>query len=164
MLRNALLAAVITAGFLSPAMAATQKFHAVMSGKAEVPATTSKGKGTVDASLDTVTKTLSYTMTFDGLTGPATAAHFHGPAAKGANAGVAVPVGGANPTSPVSGTATLTDAQVKDLRAGKWYANVHTAENKAGEIRGQVLRGALAKPKPAAAKPAAPAPAKPKQS
>jgi hypothetical protein len=77
---------------------------------------------------------------------------------------VAVPIGGANPTSPVSGTATLTDAQIKDLRAGKWYANVHTAENKAGEIRGQVLRGGLAKPKPAAAKPAAPAPAKPKQS
>jgi hypothetical protein len=49
-----------------------------------------------------------------------------------------VPIGGATPTSPVHGTATLTDAQIKDLEAGKWYVNVHTAANKGGEIRGQV--------------------------
>jgi hypothetical protein len=88
--------------------------------------------------LDTNSKQLSYTITFFGLSGPATAAHFHGPAAPGANAGVAVPIA-TNPTSPVTGSVTLTDAQMADLQAGKWYANVHTATNKGGEIRGQMM-------------------------
>jgi hypothetical protein len=65
-------------------------------------------------------------------------AHFHGPAEPGKNAGVAVPIPGT--ASPMNGSATLTDAQAADLMAGKWYVNVHTAENKGGEIRGQVLK------------------------
>ena len=103
-----------------------------------MPPTASTGSGDVLATLDTSTKKLTYTMTFMGLTGPATAAHFHGPAAAGANAGVAVPIG-ANPASPVTNTVTLTDAQIKDLEAGKWYANVHTKDNPGGEIRGQMV-------------------------
>jgi hypothetical protein len=55
----------------------------------------------------------------------------------GANAGVVVPF--ANPVSPVEGKATLTAPQVADLMAGKWYANVHTAANPGGEIRGQLM-------------------------
>ncbi len=43
-------------------------------------------------------------------------------------------------TSPVSGQATLTDAQAADLLAGRWYINLHTAANPGGEIRGQVTR------------------------
>jgi hypothetical protein len=89
------------------------------------------------ATLDTNAKTLTYTITFNALSGPATAAHFHGPAAEGANAGVAVAIG-KDPASPVTGTATLTDAQIADLEAGKWYVNVHTAANPGGEIRGQL--------------------------
>ena len=27
-----------------------------------------------------------------------------------------------------------------DLAAGKWYFNIHTAANKGGEIRGQVMK------------------------
>jgi hypothetical protein len=50
-----------------------------------------------------------------------------------------IPIG-TNPPSPTSGTVTLTDDQMKDLEAGKWYANVHTAANKGGEIRGQMMR------------------------
>ena len=38
----------------------------------------------------------------------------------------------------VSGTQTLTDAQIADLENGKWDFNVHTAKNKGGEIRGQL--------------------------
>jgi hypothetical protein len=79
-----------------------------------VPATTSNGNGDVLATLDTATKKLSYTMTYYGLTGPATAAHFHGPAAAGANAGVAVPIG-TNPANPTSASVTLTDAQMKAI-------------------------------------------------
>jgi hypothetical protein len=107
--------------------------------KAEVPPTTTTGSGDVLATLDTASKKLSYTMTYVGLSGPATAAHFHGPAAAGANAGVVVPIG-TNPPSPSTGSVTLTDAQITDLEAGNWYANVHTEANKGGEIRGQMVR------------------------
>ena len=60
-----------------------------------------------------------------------------GRAAAGANAGVVVPFTGSL-DSPISGSATLTDAQVADLKAGKWYVNLHTAASPGGEIRGQV--------------------------
>jgi hypothetical protein len=139
MIRTSLLAAVFTVGYLTAASAAMISFQATMTGKSEVPPTTSTGSGDVLATLDTTTKKLNYTLTYMGLTGPATAAHFHGPAAPGANAGVVIPIG-TNPPSPSTGTVTLTDAQIKDLEAGKWYANVHTAANKGGEIRGQMMR------------------------
>jgi hypothetical protein len=109
-----------------------------MNGGTEVPPKTTDGKGTATATLDTTTKVLNYTVDYSGLTGPATMAHFHGPAAPGANAPVVVkfdPV-----TDPIKGTVTLTDAQMADLMAGKWYANVHTAANPAGEIRGQMIK------------------------
>ncbi|MBV8937131.1 MAG: CHRD domain-containing protein, partial [Alphaproteobacteria bacterium] len=72
------------------------------------PGITSSGKGTATASLDTTTKTLSWTVDYSGLSGPATAAHIHGPADPGANAGIVVPFTG-NLASPIKGTATLTD-------------------------------------------------------
>ena len=114
-------------------------FKATLSGASEVPPTTSAGTGDALLSLDTATKTLTYTVTYIGLTGPAAAGHIHGPAAVGANAGVMIPF--AAPASPVHGTATLTDAQIADLKAGMLYINFHTAANKGGEIRGQVVSG-----------------------
>ena len=110
---------------------------AALDGKAEVPPKPGSGFGDALATLDPKTKMLSYTITFQGLSGPATAAHFHGPADAGANAGVVVPIG-KDPASPVTGTTTLTDAQIADLEAGKWYVNVHTAANPGGELRGQM--------------------------
>ena len=92
-----------------------------------------------DATYDTVSKKLTWTVTFSGLTGNATMAQFHGPAEAGKNAGVAVPIPGT--ASPMTGSATLTDAQAADLMAGGWYINVHTADNKGGEIRGQLVKG-----------------------
>jgi len=138
MLRSALLAAVFAVGFVTAASAATLQFHATLNGKSEVPPNQTAGTGEALATLDTTSKVLTYTVTFANLTGPAAAAHFHGPAAAGANAGVAVAIGGKGPTIPITGTATLTDAQITDLEAGMWYVNVHTAANPGGEIRGQV--------------------------
>jgi hypothetical protein len=139
MLRAMLLTAVLAIGLTQAAAAATLHFHATLNGATEVPPHAVPGTGELLATLDTKTKVLTYTLTFQGLTGPATMAHFHGPAKPGANAGVVVPFTGPI-TSPFSGTATLTDAQIKQLTGGLWYANVHTAANPGGEIRGQVLR------------------------
>lgn len=97
---------------------------------------TSTGKGAGTFTYDPATHVLSYNVTYEGLTGPAVAAHIHGPAGPGENAPPVVPF--ANAASPITGTATLTDAQAADLAAGKWYVNVHTAANKGGEIRGQI--------------------------
>ena len=121
------------------AFAATETFTTTMDGKSEVPAKTTNGAGSVKATLDTTTKVLTWDANYSGLTGPATMAHFHGPAAPGANAPIVIPWQNAG-TSPVHGTATLTDAQIRDLESGKWYANVHTQANPAGEIRGQMIK------------------------
>jgi hypothetical protein len=93
----------------------------------------------IEATYDTSSKKLSCKGSYSVLTGPVTAAHFHGPAEKGKNAGVVAPVDAAK--SPFEGSATLTDAQAGDLTKGDWYFNVHTAENKGGEIRGQMTKG-----------------------
>jgi hypothetical protein len=118
--------------------AATLHFTTTLKGADEVPANTTAGTGLVAATLDTATKTLSYKVLYSGLTGPATMAHFHGPAAPGVNAGVQVPVPTSALTSPMMGTATLDDGQIADLEAGKWYFNIHTAAHPGGEIRGQL--------------------------
>jgi hypothetical protein len=156
MLRRTLLATALAAAFVTSASAATVEYTAKLSGRGEIPKVDSKGKGKLDASFDTTSKELKYTLTFDNLSGPATAAHFHGPATRAQSAGVIAPIGGANPTSPVSGSVTLTDDQAKALRSGKIYVNVHTAANPGGEIRGQVLH---VRAKKTAAAPAAAAPA-----
>jgi hypothetical protein len=121
------------------ASAATLHFQASMTSASEVPPTGTSGAGSVDATYDTASHKLDYTLTWSGLTGPATMAHFHGPAPAGKNAGVSVPLG-TSPVSPLKGSATLTEAQGKQLEAGLWYANVHTAAHPKGEIRGQVTQ------------------------
>ena len=103
------------------------------------PGIVSSGKGTATATLDTATKTLAWDVEYSGLSGPATAAHIHGPADPGKDAGVVVPFTGSL-ASPIKGSAILTDAQISQLESGKWYINIHTAANKAGEIRGQLVR------------------------
>jgi hypothetical protein len=123
----------------APAFADSVKFKASLKAAEEVPPAQGKGTGTLDATYDTASKQLTYTVNYSDLTGPATAAHFHGPAEPGKNAGVVVPVQG-SVASPIKGTATLTDAQAADLQGGKWYFNVHTDANKGGEIRGQVTK------------------------
>src|SRR5436309_7175586 len=123
--------------FAGPAIA--DKMKATLDGKAQVPPNASAATGTADIDYDAASKKLSWKLSYSGLSGPATAAHFHGPAEAGKNAGVAVAIPNAT-ASPVEGSATLTDAQAVDLTAGKYYINIHTAANPRGEIRGQVTK------------------------
>ena len=106
-------------------------------GANEVPPVATSGGGSVDASFNKNTMQLRWKVSYSGLTGNATAGHFHGPALVGFNAGVAL--GWASPvTNGMEGSATLTAAQAADLMAGRWYANIHTAANPGGELRGQM--------------------------
>lgn len=121
---------------LAPACAEVIKYKADLNGPTEVPPTASKGVGAIEADYDTATKTLTWSGSYSGLTGPAVAAHFHGPAAAGKNAPPVVPVDAK--ASPFKGSAPLTDEQAKAFADGMIYFNIHTAENKGGEIRGQL--------------------------
>jgi hypothetical protein len=122
----------------SPLLAETVTLKANLAAAAEVPPNDSAATGTVTITFDTASKKVTWQGTYSGLSGPATAGHFHGPAEIGKNAGVAVPI--TPNTSPLQGSADLTDAQAADLLGGKWYVNIHTDAHKGGEIRGQVVK------------------------
>lgn len=119
--------------------AETVAYGCALDGKSEVPPNDAKGTGSVEAKYDAVSMKLSWTVTYSGLTGPATAAHFHGPAKPGANAGPIITL--ATPlSSPASGEQVLSKPQADDLANGLWYLNVHTATHPPGEIRCQLTK------------------------
>lgn len=122
----------------APARAEKTILKLNLTSASEVPPNDSAGKGTADVTYDSDSKVLTWKVTYSGLTGPATMAHFHGPAEPGKNAPVLVPFKDA--ASGAEGSATLTDAQAADLLAGKLYVNVHTAAHPGGEIRAQVVK------------------------
>jgi len=124
----------------SPAFAQSVNLKADLTPASEVPPTNSQGKGNVTATYDPASKRLSWRGTVAGLTGEATAAHFHGPAEPGKNAGVLVPAPGVKNGAPFEGSATLTDDQARLITGGQTYFNIHTAANPQGEVRGQVTK------------------------
>lgn len=115
---------------------AQDSFKAKLTAASEVPPNASAGKGAAMLTLDPATRILTYAIDYSDLTGPLAAAHIHGPAAADANAPPVVPL--PSTPSPIRGSATLTEAQAADLKAGNWYVNLHTAANPGGEIRGQL--------------------------
>jgi CHRD domain len=140
---RSLMAAAFIAAFAitaTVARAETIQVKANLKAASEVPPKDSPGAGTLIGTLDTSTDEFKYHVEFSGLTGPVIAAHFHGPAAEGANAKPQLPVKGGAISSPIDGDATLTAEQVKDLVDGKWYFNLHTQANPGGEIRGQIQK------------------------
>jgi len=120
--------------------AKTVTYKAHLTAKDEVPPNASAAMGDGTFVFDPATKQLTWAVTFTGLSGPAIASHIHGPAAPGANAGVLIMFETPNaPAGEIKGSTFLVTEQVNDLQAGKYYANIHTAANKGGEIRGQLM-------------------------
>jgi hypothetical protein len=132
------LSTLAAASALAPAFAETIKYKADLSSASEVPPNDTGAKGMIEATYDDAAGTLSWSGSYSGLSGPAIAAHFHGPAAVGVNAPVLVPVDAK--ASPFEGSAKITADQAKDFADGNVYFNVHTAKNKGGEIRGQMAK------------------------
>jgi hypothetical protein len=122
-----------------PASASIINLNATIDASQVVSGSASLGTGFATMTLDDVTNALNWNISWSGLSGPATAMHFHGPAPAGVNAGVQVNIGAISGlSSPSIGGTTISGAQASDLLAGLWYINIHTANYPGGEIRGQV--------------------------
>lgn len=109
-------------------------FAVSISGAQEVPINGATGAGVGTAVIDPVANTIDYWFDVDGLSGALTGAHFHGPAARGASAGVKLDIG----ANPFVGTIAYVEADEAALLAGQWYVNYHTATFSSGELRGQL--------------------------
>ncbi|MFC0402004.1 CHRD domain-containing protein [Paraburkholderia rhizosphaerae] len=129
-------------GTLTLAQAAPVSFEVPLTGAQQVPPVQTQGSGKADLTYDASTRVVTWNVTFSGLSGPATMAHFHGPAPAGKNAGVKVWIsqkGNMSATSPITGQATLSPDDARMFEAGDMYINVHTKDHPDGEIRGQVV-------------------------
>ena len=115
-------------------------------GDQSVPAVDTPAAGSGTGRFYPSVSLFTWDISFSGLTGVQTAAHFHGAAPQCSNTGVqiALPLG-----SPIVGSATLTAQQAADMLAGLWYVNIHSDLHPAGEIRGQVMPAPLLDPIPA---------------
>jgi CHRD domain len=134
-------ALVVVGAAVGRTQATTIRVSATLNAAQEVPAPTGDLGAARGTFLATVSATadgasVAWQLTFSGLTGAAAAAHVH-MAPRGQAGGVVIPLCGPC-ESPTSGTATVDATVLNALQTGAAYANVHTAANKAGEIRGQV--------------------------
>jgi CHRD domain/FG-GAP-like repeat/PKD domain len=117
------------------ACAQTIQFRAALDG-AQVPtASTNTGLGIV--TFNTATKQLSWSVSYGGLTGGFSAAHFRGPAPAGTDAEIAITL--PNNGNPLTGSATLTALQESQLLSAQWYIDIQSSGFPSGEIRGQVV-------------------------
>lgn len=98
---------------------------------------TNQPSGHVDATLDTETHELKYTIDYRGLSGPVTIAHFHGPAKPGVDAGVMKLIPGPY-QSGMSNTVTIDAATQAAMLDGMTYVNLHTKAHPKGETRAQM--------------------------
>lgn len=138
-LRPGLVGLALVGGLLvvpAAAVAAEVTLDVTLDGASSVPPVDTSASGTAEVTFNTDTNELSWSVTYDGLSGEVTGAHFHGPAESGANAGIAL--GMDHTANPIAGSETLSDDQAKELSDGLWYINIHTEANAGGEIRGQV--------------------------
>jgi uncharacterized membrane protein len=123
----------------------TKKTTITLSGAQEVPANASTGTGTGQISFNPTTKIISYNFTWQlgSTTATTTNMHFHGAEDGSDTKSSVVAIGITGFTTASTGTMTgqtvaLTDAQVNQLLAGKWYLNIHSSTVAGGELRGNI--------------------------
>ncbi len=100
-----------------------------------MPATNPAATGLGTAIIGFDPNKVSVSLSFNNLTSPETAAHIHGPAAAGSNGPIVFTLPDGQFTDF---EITLTAQQASDFRGGRFYFDVHTANNPSGEIRGQI--------------------------
>lgn len=130
---------LVALGFVSD-VSGQRFFRATLDGTQEVPPTATTAAGTGYVILNAAETQISYRLEFTGLGSNQTAAHIHGPAARGVNAGVLFSIGSSGTTSGVFSAENIavTVGQVADLKNGLFYFNVHSTGFPGGEIRGQI--------------------------
>jgi len=146
--------AAIVGAFLTLAgnASAQVSFNAVLTGTQEAPTpNASPAIGFGSFFLNPAQTQLSFNVSYSGLTGTFSAAHFHNQALGVAGPivrGMVIPADGpgGSPNGSFTGTWTSTDGQpltptlVTELLAGRLYFNVHTTPSfGGGEIRGQIF-------------------------
>jgi Domain of unknown function (DUF4394)/CHRD domain len=113
----------------------------ILSGVAERPAANTSPAFGVGA-LTIIGNELAFDISYQGLTAPATAAHFHAAADSAGTAGVIINLsagfGTLGRAGTLAGRVTLTSTQYLAFADGKVYVNIHNANFPGGEIRGQV--------------------------
>ncbi len=133
----AMATSAISAMFLfvgTAAQAEMMTFTTELTGAAQVPPADTAATGTAELKVDTDAKTVAWVVTTEGLSGVPTASHIHGPADATASAGPVI-----DTLATMAGNAPITDEQIAELQAGKYYYNVHTEKFPDGEIRGQLM-------------------------
>ena len=133
--------AMAVAAICPPAQATLITFNTNLAGANENPVNASPATGIGTVVLDDVLNTITVDLSFTGLVSSATAAHIHGPALPGVNAGVLFPLSGV--PNATAGTVpqqvfAITPTQIGQLQSGLFYLNVHSATFPGGEIRGQL--------------------------
>jgi CHRD domain len=141
---SAALALIALIASSSHAFALIIPIQATLTGAGEVPPNNSPAKGLMEGTFDTDTNTLTWTVTYSGLSSAPIGAHFHGPVSylgltPEENAPIQVGTPG-DLASPFHGVAKIDAGQAKDLKDGRWYFNVHSKNFPAGEIRGPIVR------------------------
>lgn len=142
--RYRIAASLLTLLLLVPVAAlADTGYSAIFSGAQEVPPNASPATGNAVITLNNAENLLTYSVTYSGLTANRTAAHFHGPAGPGVNAGVIFGIAAGGGTSgTIAGTWAIDPTSVTYLKGGLLYINIHSTNFPGGEIRGQVLADA----------------------
>jgi hypothetical protein len=128
-----LIAAVAFSALCGSALAVDVKVN--LTGAEETPPVTTSASGTATISIG-ADKSVSGTIKTTGIDG--TVAHIH----VGAPGQAGPPIITLNKTADgvwsVPAGSRLTDEQYANFKAGELYVNVHSAEHKSGEIRGQL--------------------------
>ncbi len=122
------------AGEIRGQLLARAAFGGRLDGAQEVPPVATAASGAAHLEYDFANAELHYWIEHD-VSQP-TAAHIHGPALAGVNAGILVDLGsGAN---PIQGSASLSVPDAAALLNGFGYVNIHSVPFPGGEIRGQL--------------------------